>query len=327
MNNKIFLIISFLICVALHADDAKSLDKVTLMTHWLPQAQFAGYYAAKDFGIYKKYGLDVTIKNADPFNSASELIKQGKADFITLFLSSAIKLRANGLKLINIAQTSQGSALLFVARKSSGIQKPEDINGRKIGLWMSDFQEIPQAFLKQYKINAKIVPIASGINLFLWNGIDLVTVMHYNEFNTIINSGIDNDELTTFYFSDHNLDIPEDGIYCMEAFYRKNPDICRRFVLASMEGWRYALEHENDVLSKLSGRMKELHLAYNKFHQQWMLKKVGTDIFRKGKSPGALSEAQYLKCSEVLLKDGIIKKVPGYTEFHINPGGEKNADK
>jgi NitT/TauT family transport system substrate-binding protein len=41
---------------------ASAADKVTLQLKWVTQAQFAGYYVAKDKGIYEKHGLDVTIK-------------------------------------------------------------------------------------------------------------------------------------------------------------------------------------------------------------------------------------------------------------------------
>src|SRR5919199_493162 len=40
---------------------ARAQDRITLQLKWLPQAQFAGYYVAKDKGFYKDLGLDVTI--------------------------------------------------------------------------------------------------------------------------------------------------------------------------------------------------------------------------------------------------------------------------
>ena len=41
-------------------------DKLTLQLKWVTQAQFAGYYVAKDKGFYKDEGLDVTIKPGRP---------------------------------------------------------------------------------------------------------------------------------------------------------------------------------------------------------------------------------------------------------------------
>ena len=49
---------------------AASMDKVTLQLKWVPQAQFAGYYAAAAKGYYKQFGLDVTLKPGGPGHHA-----------------------------------------------------------------------------------------------------------------------------------------------------------------------------------------------------------------------------------------------------------------
>ena len=48
---------------ATQASAAPKLTKITLQLKWVPQAQFAGYYAASLKGFYKAQGLDVTLKN------------------------------------------------------------------------------------------------------------------------------------------------------------------------------------------------------------------------------------------------------------------------
>ena len=52
--------------LALLATTAEAADKMTLQLKWVTQAQFSGYYVAKDKGLYRKYGLDVTIKPGGP---------------------------------------------------------------------------------------------------------------------------------------------------------------------------------------------------------------------------------------------------------------------
>ena len=50
---------------------AQAQDKLTLQLKWVTQAQFAGYYVAKDKGFYKDVGLDVTIKAGGPRSPGS----------------------------------------------------------------------------------------------------------------------------------------------------------------------------------------------------------------------------------------------------------------
>jgi NitT/TauT family transport system substrate-binding protein len=51
---------------AFAASGAQAADDVTLQLKWVTQAQFAGYYVAKDKGFYEEEGLNVTIKPAAP---------------------------------------------------------------------------------------------------------------------------------------------------------------------------------------------------------------------------------------------------------------------
>ena len=59
---------------------AQAADKVTLQLKWVTQAQFAGYYVAKDKGFYKEAGLDVTIKPGGPDVAPPQVIAGGGAD-------------------------------------------------------------------------------------------------------------------------------------------------------------------------------------------------------------------------------------------------------
>jgi NitT/TauT family transport system substrate-binding protein len=134
------------------------LTKVSFIPQWLPQAQFAGYYVAYEKDFYRQHHLAVRILTGGPERPASEWLAKGKANFGTLFLTDGIEKRAQGLKLVNIAQMVQRSALMLVAKKSSGIMKPEDINGKRVGLWRHEFQLQPRAFFHKYRLQVREVP-------------------------------------------------------------------------------------------------------------------------------------------------------------------------
>src|SRR5262245_48419391 len=56
---------------------AEAADKLVLQLKWVTQAQFAGYYVAKDKGLYKEVGLDVEIKPGGPDINPSQVIAGG----------------------------------------------------------------------------------------------------------------------------------------------------------------------------------------------------------------------------------------------------------
>src|SRR5512137_553832 len=87
-----------------------NLNKASFIPQWSPQAQFAGYYVAYEKGFYKKNGIDLTILPGGPDQPSSQILAKGKADFATLWLSTALRLAANGEDIVNIGQIVQRSA-------------------------------------------------------------------------------------------------------------------------------------------------------------------------------------------------------------------------
>ncbi|HEY6353738.1 MAG TPA: ABC transporter substrate-binding protein, partial [Burkholderiaceae bacterium] len=90
--------------LAFAAAGAQAQDKLTLQLKWVTQAQFAGYYVAKDKGFYKDVGLDVTIKAGGPDINPSQVIAGGGADVIVDWMPSALATREKGVPIVNIAQ-------------------------------------------------------------------------------------------------------------------------------------------------------------------------------------------------------------------------------
>ena len=109
--------------------------KITFSPHWLPQAQFAGYYVAQQKGFYKQEGIDVDIVHPSASVMATDRLISEESDIISLFLVTALSQRSKKFDLVNIAQMSQNSALLFVAKKNANINSLADLNGKRIGIW------------------------------------------------------------------------------------------------------------------------------------------------------------------------------------------------
>jgi len=298
--------------------EESSLKKISFILLWKAQAQFAGYYVAYDKGIFRKYGLDVTILEGGPDHPPIEQLKNKKADFGISWLSSAIQGRSRGVKLVNIGQVSQRSALLLVAKRSGGILKPGDMQGKKVSLWEGDLQLQPKAFFRKYKLNPEIIPQSYTVNLFLRGGVDVVSAMWYNEYKTILNSGLDPDELTTFFLSDHGLNFPEDGIYALEETVEKDPQAAAAFAKACFEGWAYAFEHPDEALDIVLKYMRQAHVPANRLHQQWMLSRMKDLICPPdtGCSPGELNKDDYERVVKELMSNDLIEAAPGFKEFY-----------
>ncbi len=313
------------------------LKKATLIPQWQPQAQFAGYYVAYQKGFYRNLGIDLQILRGGPESEPSRLLAEGRADFGTMFLSTAIQKRVQDLQLVNIAQLVQCSSLMLVAKRSSGVLAPKDIDGKHVGLWGAEFQIQPMAFFRKYQLKVTSIPQAATVNLFLRGGVDVASAMWYNEYHMILNAGINPEELTTFFFFDYDMNFPEDGIYCLESTLRRDPEMCCRFVQASLQGWRYAFEHPDEALNIVMKHVDEANIATDRTHQRWMLDRMrdlmrnhgcGTGIGRVRSAAattepalldaefGSLHHTDYQRVAQELQAAGTIDRIPDYRSFY-----------
>lgn len=315
---KIFLLVLLIVvCSEPGAGQAAELKKASLLPQWIPQAQFAGYMVALQKGFYRDAGIDLTLQRGGPESPPFKKLSAGEVTFCTGWLSNGIQERASGAPVVNIAQIIRHSALMLVARKSSGILKPADLNGRKVGLWAEHFYLQPAVFFKQFSLSVDVIPNYTSVNLFLKGGVEATAAMWYNEYHAILNSGLDPDELTVFFFKDYGLTFPEDGLYCLERTFDEDPEMCRRFVDASLRGWLYAFDHEEETLDIVMNCAEEAHTGTNRAHQRWMLERMRDLITpQRGHSwLGKLDPAAYDSVARVLVDFSYINRIPKFEEF------------
>lgn len=313
ITRSIFLIIVFSSIFTSYAQS--NLKEIKLALHWLPQAQFAGYYIGVEKGIYEKYGFDVKLYHSSPSITAQEYLLDQKVDFATMFLTTAMLLKSNNVPIVNVGQLSQKCGQVLVA-KSANIKELKDLDGKKVGIWRSGFEEILTVFAEENNLNLDLVLINSTINLFLFDAIEAMATMWFNEYHTILNAGINEDELTTFFFSDYGLDIPEDGIYMLENKF--DDETVKRFVQATLESWDYAFNNKDEAVKLVEKKMKDNNIAFNKPHQMWMLNRIQDLFSLSGKDckKGELLRTDFDNAYRVLSSSNKIRNAFRYQDFY-----------
>lgn len=302
----------------LQAQEPAPLTKVTLLPQWLPQAQFAGYYMALEKGFYREHGLDVTVLDGGPRKPVAPALRNGEVTFVTQFLSTALTMRDEGLPLVHLAQVTQRSALMLVAHKSHGIHSVQDLDGKKVGLW-KDFSAQPTALFRKCNLRVKTIAQGPMINLFMRGGVDAASAMWYNEYHLFLNSGLNEDEVTLIFYDHHDLNFPEDCILCLGETWRTRPEVCRQFVRASLKGWQYVVENQEEALRVVMKRTEQARTGTNRAHQRWMLKCM-CDLIRPVKPAtymGELTQEAYERVVCELKNNDQIKSAPSFEEFHV----------
>ena len=307
---------------------ANELPKANLMLQWTPQAQFAGYLMAQEKGFYRQHGIDLTLIPGGPDRQVSDYLADGRADFGMLFLSTALDRCDKGLPLVNIAQMGSHSSLLLVVKANSGIESIEDLNGSKVSLWANEFQIQPRLLFQQAGITVHVIAQSDSLALFQRNVVTATSAMWYNEYHTLLSSGLRPQELKPFFFRDTDFDFPEDGIYCLKSTLQNKTEIATAIREASIEGWRYAFEHEEETLDVVIRTMTEASLPVSRVHQRWMLKKMHEVLKNdlEANQLGLLDRDIYQRVVNQLQQQGWLQKLVDYDAFFFTTSAREPGD-
>lgn len=309
----------FLIGVALAALAVGSAqaEEVKLQLKWVTQAQFAGYYVAKDKGFYEEEGLDVDVMPGGPDISPTQVMAGGGADVTVDWMPSALAAREKGLALVNIAQPFKRSGMMLTCLKESGIKGPEDFRGKTLGVWFGGNEYPFLSWMATLKIPTDGSPqgvtvLKQGFNVdpLLQKQAACISTMTYNEYWQVIDAGLKAEDLVTFKYEDEGVATLEDGLYVMQDKLKDPAFVAKmeKFVRASMKGWKYAEEHPDEAA--------QIVIDNDETGAQTLpvqARMMGEIAKLTAGSNGALDPADYDRTVNVLLgggSDPVISKAP-----------------
>lgn len=254
------------------AASAQAADKFVFTTAWTPQAEFAGYYVAKEKGFYKDAGLDVTIQHPSLTSSVYHRIQADECEAGIFALMSAIDLNGNqDAQLVNIFQTSMNSSYLIVSRWG---RNPAKQRGIKMAVYKSEPNYLTMMLNERERMNYKWIPFSSNINLFLSGAVDAMVVVSYNEYYQLMQANFPLKEEGIFRFKDHGYNIQENGVYVKREYYDTHTRQVKAFAEASQRGWEWAAQHQEETLDIVMKYVKAENVPTNRIMQRLMLQEI-----------------------------------------------------
>jgi NitT/TauT family transport system substrate-binding protein len=300
---------------------AGELTPVTLQLQWVPQSQFAGYYAALAKGFYKEEGLDVTIKPGAVEIVPQQVVATGGADFGVAWLPKVLASREEGADLINIAQVFQRSGTLEISWKDSGITKPEDWRGKKVGTW--GFGNEPELYAAMRKAgidpnnpeHVTIIQQPFDMSLLLNREIDAAQAETYNEYAQVLESVNPEtgelykpEDLSVISMEEVGTAMLQDGIFVRGDWIAnpENEEVAERFLRASFKGWIHCRDNPDECVDIVL----EAGTALGEGHMTWMMNEINALIWPSPKGIGIMDPAAWERTASISQEFGIIKQAP-----------------
>jgi ABC-type nitrate/sulfonate/bicarbonate transport system substrate-binding protein len=122
--------------------------------------------------------------------------------------------------VVNIAQVFRRPAMLLLCLRTGIGPRAANVRGRKIGVWNVGDQYDVRYWLRRNNIpesEVEIVPQRPDARDLIEGKIECGTAMSYNEYWTLLRSGISPSDLHIVRFADEDSAFLEDGLYATEA--------------------------------------------------------------------------------------------------------------
>jgi NitT/TauT family transport system substrate-binding protein len=289
--------------------------KVTLQLKWVAQAQFAGYYAAKERGFYDAAGLDVTVKPGGPDIIPEQVVAGGGAQFGIDWLPSLLSAREQGTPLVNVAQVFQYSGMREIAFASSGIKTVSDLRGKKVAVWFGGNEFELLATLDKYHINRDkdltLVKQPFDMNLLLSRQVAAAAAMTYNEYHQVLEAGVKPSDLVVIDFNKEGTAMLEDGIFTTESWLKdaRNKEVAARMLRASFQGWVFCRDQPADCVDIVL--KQDATGVMTKQHQTTMMAEINKLVWGPPAPPhgiGYMEPAAFKRTAEIAHRFGVIKK-------------------
>jgi len=207
-------------------------DELVLQTDWFAQPEYAGFYQALAAGIYEAHGLKVTILEGGPNADPMKRLALKRAHFINARSDDAIVAVARGMPIRFVGVTLQHNPQAILSHEANAIRRFEDLDGKRV---MVDVGAPWIAYLeRKYGIEMQLMPHNFGLNHFLSDPEFVMQCFLTNEPYYVRQQGAQPYVLPMW---ESGFDAYR-GILVHEEFILNYPDVVRRFVKATHEGWQ-----------------------------------------------------------------------------------------
>jgi len=126
--------------------------------------------------------------------------------------------------------------------KSSPIKKPKDLEGKSLGAAANDasFKLFPtftqHAGIDGPKVNIKFIDPKLRETLLAKHDVDAIIGQIFNTMLELKAKGVNPDQVGTFMYRDHGLDLYGNGVAASPAFLKEHPDAVKGFIRATIKG-------------------------------------------------------------------------------------------
>jgi NitT/TauT family transport system substrate-binding protein len=237
--------------------------KVRLQTDWFPQPEHGGYYQALAKGFYAAEGLEVEILPGGPNAQVMAAVATGRAEFGMTNGDDVITAISRGVPVLMVAAEMQRDAQGVMFHAENPLRSLRDLDGKTImagagSAWLSVVQ-------RQLGIRFQIHPLVGDLARFMNDKKFIQQCFVTNEPYFARQRGADPGAIL-IAGAETGFE-PYRVVITSPDFAKRNPEVVRKFVRATIRGWVDYLTGDpapaNAVIAKLRPDLPADFYAYS----------------------------------------------------------------
>jgi NitT/TauT family transport system substrate-binding protein len=295
------------------AGGALAADNVVFVTNWYAQAEHGGFYQALAEGIYQRYGLDVTIKMGGPQVNVYQLLLAGQADFAMGYDIATLNAVDQGLPLVTVAATFQADPAVMIAHPD--VKDLADLKSRTLLIGQaSETTFWPWLKAKYGFTDAQKRPYSFSVQPFLVDKNVAQQGYATSEPYSIQKGGI---SPRVFLLASSGYPPYAETIVTLQKTVQQKPDVIRRFVLASAEGWLSYLANPppgNALIKRDNREIEDGLLAFSVARMRELGLVTGGDASRQGVM--TMTDERWKQTFDFMAQAGLIKRDVDYRKAY-----------
>lgn len=216
------------------------LQPMTIQLNWITNVEFAGILLAKERGWYEEAGIDLTIKGWESGVTTIDDVATGKIQFGVVEGNELIAARAKGVPVKAIGTQFQKSPQCLISKKEQGIDTPQKLAGKKVGIKGSVQHMMVSIILENQGLQFDdIIPIEIGWELqpLLDDTVDVTTGYMGNEPLILKEKGYEVNLILPYEFG---YDFYSAVYIVSESLIQEQPETIEKFLEMTFRGWREA---------------------------------------------------------------------------------------
>ena len=225
----------------LNSPDLVFSSDLCVQLKWYHQAQFAGFYVAKEEGLYKSEGLNISFKEGSPDIDWQEQMRKADCPVGITNAYEIVIAKDGNVPVKAIAAIAQVSPIVWFTLKEGGITGPRQFKGKKVVLVPTGKIHL-RGMMKKVGISIEdieIMPFSMDLTSLYKKEVDVWSGYITNFVTKAEQEGYD---VNVIHPINYGIQIYDDVIYAREEFIDNFPDLLEKFLSASLKGWTHAIK-------------------------------------------------------------------------------------